>query len=214
MRMILVGAPGAGKGTQAKRLAEHYAIPHVSTGDMLRAAVAAGTELGKKADAYMRAGDLVPDDLVIAMVVERLGQPDCAKGFILDGFPRTLPQAEALDRALAEAKIPLDAVVLVDVPDEAILDRITGRRTDPETGTIYHLRFNPPPPEIADRVVQRKDDTAEAVRARIAKYHAETEPVLPFYEAKNLLVRVDGLEHPDAVFAAITRALDERAGRA
>ncbi|RMG99603.1 MAG: adenylate kinase [Deltaproteobacteria bacterium] len=208
MRMILVGAPGAGKGTQAKRLAAHYGIPHISTGDMLRAAVAAGTELGKKADAYMRAGDLVPDDLVIAMVIERLGQPDCAKGFILDGFPRTRPQAEALDRALAEAKIPLDAVVLIDVPDEAILDRITGRRSDPETGTIYHVRFNPPPPEIADRVVQRKDDTAEAVRARIAKYHAETEPVLPFYEDKGLLIRVDGLAHPDEVFAAITGALD------
>jgi len=211
MRMILVGAPGAGKGTQAKRLAEHYGIPHVSTGDMLRAAVAAGTDLGKKADAYMRAGDLVPDDLVIAMVIERLGQADCERGFILDGFPRTRPQAEALDRALAEAKIPLDAVVLIDVPDEAILDRITGRRSDPETGTIYHVRFNPPPPAVADRVVQRKDDTEEAVRARIAKYHAETEPVLPFYEGRGLLVRVDGMRHPDEVVAEITERLGTKA---
>ena len=211
MRMILVGAPGAGKGTQAAKLTGRYQIPHISTGDMLRAAVAAGTDLGKRADAYMKAGDLVPDDLVIAMVIERIGQPDCARGFILDGFPRTRPQAEALDRALDQAGVHLDAVVLIDVPDDVIVSRITGRRSDPETGAIYHLEFNPPPAEIADRLVQRKDDTEEAARARIAKYHAETEPVIPFYESKGLLIRVRGTQHPDQVFEQVTAALDAKA---
>jgi len=193
MRMILVGPPGAGKGTQAAFLVGHFSIPHISTGDMLRAAVAEGTELGREADACMRRGDLVPDDVVIGMVIERIGKPDANDGFMLDGFPRTRPQAEALDIAMKENDIALDAVVLIEVPDDQIVDRITGRRTDPDTGTIYHLTFNPPPAEIADRLVHRKDDTEEACRARLQKYHGETAPIIPFYEERDLIRRVDGV---------------------
>lgn len=199
MRMILVGPPGAGKGTQAARLVTTYNIPHISTGDMLRAAVKGGTELGKKADGYMKSGALVPDELVIAMAIERIGQDDCQAGFMLDGFPRTHAQAAALDQALADAGVALDSVVLIKVPDELIVERITGRRSDPETGTIYHMTFNPPPAEIAERVVQRKDDTREACEARLAKYHSETAPIIPFYRDKGLLKEVDGVGAPDEV---------------
>lgn len=207
MRMILVGPPGAGKGTQAARLLEEYAIPHVSTGDMLRAAVKEGTELGMQADAFMKAGNLVPDEVVIGMAIERIQKPDAAAGFMLDGFPRTSAQAEALDAALDAAGLALDAVVLIEVPDAFIVQRITGRRSDPETGAIYHLEFNPPPAEIADRVVQRKDDTEEACVARLEKYHSETAPIVPFYEAKGLLKRVDGVGAPDEVTARLRAVL-------
>ncbi|WP_045115406.1 adenylate kinase [Plesiocystis pacifica] len=208
MRLILVGPPGAGKGTQAARLIDTYGISHISTGDMLRAAVKAGTELGKQADAFMKDGALVPDSLVIAMVLERIQQDDCAKGFMLDGFPRTTPQAEALDQALSEAKIELDAVVLIEVADELIEERIIHRRQDPETGAIYHLKFNPPADEaVLARLVQRKDDTPEACAKRLAKYHSETAPVVPFYSGKGLLKRVDGLGAPDEVEARIKAAL-------
>ena len=187
MRLILIGPPGAGKGTQAEYLVARFQIPHVSSGDMLRAAVAAGTELGRQADGYMKAGQLVPDELVIAMIIERTAQPDCAQGFILDGFPRTRPQAEALAVDLDKADMTLDAVVLIEVPDRLILERITGRRMDPETGDIYHVQFKPPPAAIAHRVVQRKDDTEEACTARLEKYHAETAPIIPFYREQGLL---------------------------
>ncbi len=207
MRMILVGPPGAGKGTQAAKLVDAYSIPHISTGDMLRAAVKAGTELGRRADDYMKEGALVPDDLVIAMVIERIAEDDCLDGFMLDGFPRTQPQAAALNHALDRAAVELDAVVLIEVRDELIVDRITGRRMDPETGAIYHLEFNQPPAEIAGRVIQRKDDTAEACKARLAKYHSETAPIIPFYEDKGLLRRVDGVGSPDEVTERITNAL-------
>lgn len=207
MRIILVGPPGAGKGTQAARLRETYDMVHLSTGDMLRAAVKAGTALGKQADGFMKRGDLVPDDVVIGMVLERIAEPDCAGGFMLDGFPRTRPQAEALDAAMGDAGVTLDAVVLIEVPDELIVDRITGRRSDPETGTIYHMTFNPPPADVADRVVQRKDDTREACVARLEKYHAETAPIVPFYAAKGLLRRIDGVGTPDDVTARMRDAL-------
>lgn len=207
MRMILIGPPGAGKGTQAARLVEEYAIPHLSTGDMLRAAVKAGTEMGRQADTFMKRGDLVPDAVVIGMAIERIGQPDCANGFMLDGFPRTLAQAEALDAALAGAGVTLDAVVLIEVPDELIVERITGRRSDPDTGAIYHLKFNPPPAEVAGRVVQRKDDTEEACVARLTKYHAETAPVVPYYEAQGLVRRIDGNAPPHVVTDRIQAAL-------
>ena len=207
MRLILVGPPGAGKGTQAARLIQTYGIPHISTGDMLRAAVKAGTELGQRADGYMKSGAVVPDELVIAMAIERIQQDDCAKGFMLDGFPRTNAQAEALDVALNEAGISLDAVVLIEVADELIEERIVNRRSDPETGAIYHLKFNPPPADVADRVVQRKDDTEEACVARLEKYHSETAPIVPFYESKGLLKRVDGLGTPDEIEARIKAAL-------
>ncbi len=199
MRMILVGPPGAGKGTQAARLVASFGIPHISTGDMLRAAVAAGTALGKQADVLMKQGALVPDLLVIDLVLERIAKDDAKEGFMLDGFPRTRPQAEALGVALKRAETSLDSVVLIEVPDERIEERIVGRRNDPVTGTIYHVEFNPPPTEIADRCVQRADDTREACRARLAKYHAETAPIVPFYEEQGLLVRVDGIGDPDEV---------------
>ena len=207
MRMILVGPPGAGKGTQAAALVDRFKIPHISTGDMLRAAVAEGTELGKQADGFMKSGALVPDEVVIGMTIERIAKPDCASGFMLDGFPRTRPQAEALDQALTKAGVALDTVVLIEVADELIVERITGRRSDPETGAIYHLKFKPAPPEIAGRLIQRKDDTAEACKARLTKYHSETAPIIPFYEDKGLLRRVDGVGAPAEVSERMIAAL-------
>lgn len=207
MRMIFIGPPGAGKGTQASLLTQTLHIPHISSGDMLRAAVKEGTALGKQADDFMKRGELVPDDLVIAMVIERIGKDDCRKGFMLDGFPRTRPQAEALDQAMAKAGVSLDVVVLVKVPDDLIVQRITGRRSDPETGKIYHLEFQPPPPEIAGRLVQRKDDTEEACRARLGKYHSETTPIIPFYRDKGILREVDGVGSLDEVTERLERAL-------
>ena len=208
MRMIFFGPPGAGKGTQAARLLErHPEIAHLSTGDMLRAAVVEGSTLGRLADAYMREGNLVPDELVVDLVMERLKKPDCREGYMLDGFPRTLPQARALDQALANAGIGLDHIVVLEVPDELIVERITGRRLDPETGVIYHLRFSPPPPEVAARLTQRSDDTEGAVSGRLAKYHSESTPVLEVYEPKGLVRRVDGVGPPDEVAARIERAL-------
>ncbi|MBZ5538771.1 MAG: adenylate kinase [Acidobacteriia bacterium] len=207
MRMILMGPPGAGKGTQAARLVERYRIAHISTGEMLREAVAERTPLGEKAAACMKAGQLVPDDLVIPMAVERLSKPDCRAGFILDGFPRTGPQAKGLDAELKTHHLALDVVLVIDVRDELILERITGRRMDPATGTIYHIIFDPPPPEVAPRVVQRADDTAEAVSARLAKYYSVTALMIPFYQQKGLLRRVDGNGSPEQVTERIMAAL-------
>jgi adenylate kinase len=188
-------------------LIERLSVPHLSTGDMLREAVRQGTELGKKADGFMKSGGLVTDDLVIPIVVERIQKSDCAQGFILDGFPRTRPQAEALDVALKAAGVALDAVAVIEVPDEFIVERITGRRQDPVTNTIYHTKFNPPPAEIAARIVQRSDDTEEACRARLKKYHGETTPIVPFYEAQGLLRRVDGVGNPKEISQRLFAAL-------
>jgi len=207
MRMILFGPPGAGKGTQAARLLERYKVAHLSTGDMLRAAVKAKSDLGQAAEGFMKRGELVPDQLVCDLVVERLAQPDCANGFMLDGFPRTVPQAEALAITLEKAGITLDLVLVLEVPDALIVERITGRRSDPETGAIYHLKFNPPPAEVAGRVVQRADDTEEACRTRLAKYHAETTPVLPVFEAQGIVKRVDGVGTPDEVTERVIAAI-------
>jgi len=151
----------------------------------------------------MKQGHLVPDEVVIGMILERIQKPDCANGFMLDGFPRTRPQAEALDKALNDASVGLDAVVLIEVPDQLLEERACGRRSDPQTGTIYHLKYNPPPPDIADRLVHRKDDTAEAVATRLTKYHSETAPIVPYYEQKGVLKRVDG----DADPATVTQRL-------
>jgi len=208
MRMILVGPPGAGKGTQASRLVETYTIPHISSGDMLRAAVKEGTALGKEADTFMKAGKLVPDEVVIGMILDRVARPDCVRGFMLDGFPRTRPQAEALDVAMKQANVELDAVVLIEVPDALLEERACGRRTDPETGKIYHLKYNPPPADVVDRLVHRKDDTVEAVTMRVQKYHSETAPIIPFYMDKGILKRVDGVGDPDEISKRITAVLN------
>ncbi|MGE0867336.1 MAG: adenylate kinase [Kofleriaceae bacterium] len=207
MRMILVGPPGAGKGTQAARLVDTYRIPHISSGDMLRAAVAEGTPLGVQADGFMKAGKLVPDEVVIGMILERIAKPDAANGFMLDGFPRTRPQAEALDTAMRDAGVELDAVVLIEVPDALLEERAVGRRSDPKTGAIYHLTYNPPPADIIDRLVHRKDDTKDAVTTRIAKYHSETAPIIPFYMEKGILKRVDGVGDPDTITTRIKAVL-------
>ncbi len=174
---------------------------------MLRAAVAEGTELGRQADGFMKAGKLVPDELVISMVIERIAKPDATAGFMLDGFPRTRPQAEALDRAMAAAGVSLDRVLLIEVPDELIVERITGRRQDPETGEIYHLKFRPAPAGVAGRLVQRKDDTEQACKQRLEKYHSETAPIIPFYEGKKILRRVDGNAAPEEVTRRVMKAL-------
>jgi len=207
MRMILVGPPGAGKGTQASRLVDTYKIPHISSGDLLRAAVKEGTALGQEADKHMKLGHLIPDADMIGMILERVAKDDCANGFMLDGFPRTLPQAEALADTLTKAGFALDAVVLIEVPDELLVERAVGRRTDPETGTIYHLKYNPPPADIVDRLVHRKDDTEEAVTTRIQKYHSETAPIVPYYEGQKILKRVDGVGTPDEIAQRITAVL-------
>jgi len=207
MRMILFGPPGAGKGTQAARLLERLGVAHLSSGDMLRAAVKEGTALGQAADGYMKRGELVPDQLVCDLIIERLAKPDCQQGFMLDGFPRTVPQAEALDRTMAAAGMALDLVLVIEVPDDLIVERIVGRRTDPVTGRIYHLRFDPPPAEVADRVVQRSDDTEEACRKRLEKYHSESRPVVPLFEPRGIVKRVDGVGTPDEVTARILAVL-------
>ena len=199
MRLIFIGPPGAGKGTQATRLVETFGIPHISTGDMFRAAVQAGTPLGQEADRYMKAGQLVPDAVTIGLVRERIAQSDAKRGFLLDGFPRTEPQARALDEALTADGVTLDAVVVMVVPDDLIVERIVSRRTDPETGAIYHLRFNPPPAAVVDRLVHRKDDTEEACRARLEAFHRQTAPVVPFYAARGLVKTVDGVGEPSQV---------------
>ncbi len=193
MRIILIGPPGAGKGTQAKKITNKLSIPHIASGDMLREAVSKGTPLGKQAESYMKKGALVPDDFVIEMIMERFSQSDAKNGFLLDGFPRTLPQAEALDEALAKANVHIDHVLHVDVPDEEIITRNTARRIDPETGKIYNIRYDPPPPEISSRVIQRADDNEEVINNRLRKYHADTKPIIPFYAAKNLVRKISGL---------------------
>jgi adenylate kinase len=197
MRLVLLGPPASGKGTQGDVLAQRHEIPKISTGDMLRAARAAGTALGREAASYMEAGKLVPDEVVIGLVEERIGQPDAASGFILDGFPRTVTQADALDKKLAEVGSPLDAALQIDVPRSLLLERAVLRRIDKRTGQIYHLKYSPPPPDA--ELVHRADDQEATVQKRLDEYEAMTAALLPYYEARGLLRRVDGVGSPDEV---------------
>jgi adenylate kinase len=210
LRLVLLGAPASGKGTQAATLSVTYGIPKISTGDMLRAARDAGSELGKLADGIMSAGKLVPDDLVIRLVDERLAEPDAQRGFILDGFPRTVPQAEALDRLLAQRGSSLNAAIDIRTPRELLIERATLRRTDVRTGQIYHLKYNPPPDSA--ELVHRDDDREETVLKRLDAYDTMTAALVPYYEGKSLLRHVDGVGSPSDVGQRIRRALAELTG--
>ena len=214
MRIIMLGAPGAGKGTQAKKIAAKYSIPHISTGDIFRANIKNGTELGKKAKTYMDQGLLVPDELVVDLVVDRVNQEDCANGYVLDGFPRTIPQAEALTKALAGQGQKLDYAIDVDVPDENIVRRMGGRRACVGCGATYHLEYAPPKQEgICDtcggELILRDDDKPETVTKRLGVYHEQTQPLIDYYTNAGILKRVDGTVDIDEVFQAITEILGE-----
>ena len=206
MRLILLGAPASGKGTQAAVLTEKFGVPKISTGDMLRAAAAAGTELGKEADSLMKAGKLVPDSVVIGLVKERLAQADAKKGFILDGFPRTVPQAEALEAVLSSLGTPLEKVVQIDVSRDLLEERATLRRTDIRTGHIYQLKYSPPP--LGAELDHRADDQPETVKKRLDQYDAMTAALLPHYEKLGLLRRVDGVGSPSEITSRILAALE------
>jgi len=214
VRLILLGPPGAGKGTQAARLQERYGIVQLSTGDMLRAAVAAGSEVGQKAKAVMERGELVSDDIVIGVISDRIDQPDAARGYILDGFPRTVAQAEALDRLLAEKDSRLDAVVEIAVDDVALVERISGRFSCAECGEGYHDVYKRPSVEgVCDKCggrefVRRPDDNAGTVASRLKVYHQQTEPLIAYYRDKGLLTSVDGMADIDAVTRQLTDILD------
>ena len=218
MRVILLGGPGAGKGTQANYIKEKYQIPQISTGDMLRAAVKAGTELGKKAKEYMDSGALVPDGVIIGLVKERIEEPDCAKGFLFDGFPRTIPQADAMK----EAGVSIDAVVDIDVPDEEIIKRMSGRRAHLASGRTYHIIYNPPKHEGKDDItgeplVQRDDDKEETVRKRLEVYHAQTEPLIEYYKnwqssgepGAPKYLRIEGVGKVEEIRAQVFAALNK-----
>ena len=214
MKIIMLGAPGAGKGTQAKKIAEKYSIPHISTGDIFRANIKNGTELGMKAKTYMDQGLLVPDELVVDLVVDRLGQDDCANGCVLDGFPRTIPQAEALDRALTAVGQSVDFAINVEVPDENIVKRMSGRRACVNCGATYHIVYAPTKVEnVCDtcqgELILRDDDKPETVQKRLNVYHEQTQPLIDYYTKKYILVEVDGTVDIDDVFAAIVKVLGE-----
>ncbi|MCC6346262.1 MAG: adenylate kinase [Nitrospirales bacterium] len=215
MRIVLLGAPGAGKGTQAKKLVEKYPVPQVSTGDLLRAAVAAGTALGREARSYMDKGELVPDSVVLGMVEERLRQEDCKKGYILDGFPRNTKQAEALDRMLASLDMSLNAAISVDVPFEDLMKRLTGRRTCKACGQMYNIHFNAPRKEgVCDKcggeLFQRDDDREGTIRKRLEVYNAQTAPLIDYYGEKDILHVVSGTGSIDEIFCRVCTALGFR----
>ena len=212
MKLIMLGAPGAGKGTQAKKIAEKYNIPHISTGDIFRANIKNGTELGQKAKTYMDQGLLVPDELVVDLVMDRFAQPDCENGYVLDGFPRTIPQAEALDAALEKAGAKIDYAINVEVPDENIIKRMSGRRACVACGATYHLVHIPPKKEgICDKcgkeLILRDDDKPETVKKRLDVYHEQTQPLIDYYTKKGALVEVDGTVAMEDVFNAIVKIL-------
>ena len=214
MKIIMLGAPGAGKGTQAKMIAEKCGIPHISTGDIFRANIKNVTELGAKAKEYMDKGLLVPDELVCDLVVDRIQQADCEKGYILDGFPRTIPQAEALENALNAIEQKLDYAIDIDVPDENIINRMSGRRACVGCGATYHVLFNPTKVEgkcdvCGESLILRDDDKPETVKKRLDVYHTQTQPLIDFYTERKVLVEVDGTQSMDKVFDDIMKILGE-----
>ena len=212
MKIIMLGAPGAGKGTQAKMLAEKYGIPHISTGDIFRANIKNGTELGAKAKEYMDKGLLVPDELVVDLIMDRFKADDCKNGYILDGFPRTIPQAEALDAALAANGEKIDYAVNVEVPDENIVNRMSGRRACVGCGATYHIKYNPTKVEgicdaCGEKLILRDDDKPETVKNRLDVYHKQTQPLIDYYAKQGIMKEVDGTVDMDEVFNSIVKIL-------
>ena len=212
MKIIMLGAPGAGKGTQAKKIAEKYGIPHISTGDIFRANIKGGTELGMKAKSYMDQGQLVPDDVTIGMLLDRISQDDCAGGYVLDGFPRTIPQAESLTEALKGRNEKMDYAINVDVPDEAIVTRMGGRRACIACGATYHIVYNPTKTEgvcdaCGEKLVLRDDDKPETVQKRLTVYHEQTQPLIEYYDSEGILKTVDGTQDLNDVFEDIIEIL-------
>ena len=212
MKIVMLGAPGAGKGTQAKMIAEKYMIPHISTGDIFRANIKNGTELGKQAKKYMDKGQLVPDELTVKILLDRVAQEDCKNGYVLDGFPRTIPQAEVLDKALTELGDHIDYAIDVNVPDENIIKRMSGRRACLTCGATYHIEHVPPKKEgicdaCGNELVLRDDDKPETVKNRLDVYHKQTQPLIDYYTEKNILKTVDGTVDMMDVFGAITSIL-------
>ena len=214
MKIIMLGAPGAGKGTQAKMIAAKYNIPHISTGDIFRANIKNGTELGAKAKEYMDKGLLVPDELVVDLVIDRFKEPDCKNGYVLDGFPRTIPQAEALDKALTAIGESVDYAINVEVPDENIVRRMGGRRACVGCGATYHIVYSPTKVEgkcdtCGGDLIIRDDDKPETVQNRLAVYHEQTQPLIDYYTNKGIIAEVDGTQEMNDVFAAIVKILGE-----
>ena len=212
MKIIMLGAPGAGKGTQAKRIAEKYSIPHISTGDIFRANIKNNTELGQKAKTFMDKGELVPDELVVDLIMDRFKEADCANGYVLDGFPRTIPQAEALDKALEANDEAIDFAINVEVPDDNIINRMSGRRACVGCGATYHIEFNPTKVEgvcdtCGEKLILRDDDKPETVKNRLSVYHDQTQPLIDYYSKKGALKEVDGTLPMDEVFGAIVNIL-------
>ncbi len=212
MKIIMLGAPGAGKGTQAKKVAKKYNIPHISTGDIFRANIKEGTELGKRAKEYMDKGELVPDDITIGMLLDRIHKADCKDGFVLDGFPRTIPQAKSLSEALSKLNEKIDYAINIDVPDDSIITRMSGRRACLSCGSTYHIKYSAPKKEnICDNcgseLVIRDDDKPETVKKRLDVYHNQTQPLIDYYDNENILANVDGTKDMEEVFLDIVAVL-------